>query len=47
MLWSSELQHRAASVGKMEAAWPSEMLVSYHIIELCHNTEDNDMTLHH
>jgi hypothetical protein len=27
----------------MDAAWPSEILVSYHITKLRHNSEDLDM----
>jgi len=30
---------------KMEAAQPSEMLVSYHITTRRHNTDDHDMNL--
>jgi formate-dependent nitrite reductase cytochrome c552 subunit len=27
----------------MEEAWPTEMLVSYHITKQCHNPEDHDL----
>jgi len=30
----------------MEAAWPSEMIVSYYIIIWCHNPHDDDSDLH-
>jgi hypothetical protein len=32
---------------KMQAAWFSEMLISFHVIIWCHNLEDQDMNLHH
>jgi hypothetical protein len=31
----------------MEAAWPYEMLASYHIIAYCHNAKDHDLNLQH
>jgi hypothetical protein len=32
---------------KMEAAWPSEILVSYYITTHYHNSEDHNLNLHH
>jgi hypothetical protein len=31
---------------KMQSAWPSETLESYHITTLCYNMTDHDMNLH-
>jgi len=32
---------------KMEAAWPSKTLESYHIITWCHNPEDDNLNLYY
>jgi len=32
---------------KMEAAWSSETLISYHIIARCHRPADEELNLHH
>jgi len=32
---------------KMEAAWSSKTLVSYHMPTHCQNSKDHDMNLHH
>jgi len=32
---------------KMDAAWPSETLISYEIITRRHNSENRDLNIHH
>jgi hypothetical protein len=39
----SEVHASSVLILKMEAAWLSETLVSYHIAECCHNAEELDI----